>query len=83
MTADQSILDAIAYARTISVSVGKGLITENISTDLDGMKTFSTYIANIAKSFGETPIDNSSIVDNLTAMSVITQNLGKIVKNVS
>jgi hypothetical protein len=83
MVADVSIQDCLNNARAISLACGQGLVTENITTDLDALKTFNLYLGKIANSFGEVATDNTGVVDNFTVMKAITQNIGKIVKHLS
>lgn len=82
LVADVSITDCVNSVREISVACGQGVINEDVSTDLDAMKTMNSYLALICKAFGDNGIDSDSITDSFSAMTVMTQNIANIVRHV-
>lgn len=83
LACDSSITDTLNSVRKIALAVGSGLLTENVTTDLDGLKTVNSYLQVVVRAFGDSPIDNSSIVDSITAMSAMIRNFSKMCKCVS
>jgi hypothetical protein len=83
MTADQTIIDCIAELRKINAAVGQHTVNEDITTDLDGLKTMNIYLGLMVVPFGGAPVLNSEITDELSAISAICRNAAMIARAVS
>jgi hypothetical protein len=80
---DQSLIDNLTNLRAISVACGQGVLSnEDLSTDTKALQTFIGYYNKVCTAMGQGTVTDTSS-DVLSALRIISQLLGKIVKTVS